>query len=265
MKNHFGKVSSVHIQTVFKDGKNVLEEVSFTAPYKIMTPFQREDGGISIMPLSASAGIMSGDVQEFSYRIGEKCNVEILSQAFEKIHKMEQGGAKRNIEVSVAKNATLCYFPQPVIPFAESEFDSVMKVRLEDMTSRFFLLDVLSSGRVAYGEQFAYRRFASKIEIFRETDLIYRDNARYEPHKMEMRGIGMFEGFTHIGNMFCTGLPEDICTGIIEILEQSEMEYGISKTAFGDLVIRLFGMRAQRILETADEIKNLFHSSCVAK
>ena len=40
-------------------GKTILEDVSFTAPYKIMTPFEKENSGIQVMPLCASAGIMS--------------------------------------------------------------------------------------------------------------------------------------------------------------------------------------------------------------
>ena len=32
--------------------------------------------------------------------------------------------------------------------------------------------------------------------------LIYRDNTRYEPDKMPMEGIGMYEGYTHMANLF---------------------------------------------------------------
>lgn len=54
-----------------KNGKTILEDLSFTAPYKIMAPFEKENGGIQIMPLCASAGIMEGDSQEFSYHVKE--------------------------------------------------------------------------------------------------------------------------------------------------------------------------------------------------
>ena len=44
MENKFGKVSRVSICAGKKDGKTILEDVSFTAPYKIMTPFEKENG-----------------------------------------------------------------------------------------------------------------------------------------------------------------------------------------------------------------------------
>ena len=53
-ENKFGKISRLSIRTGSRDGKTILEDLSFTAPYKVMTPFPKEDGGISIMPLCAS-------------------------------------------------------------------------------------------------------------------------------------------------------------------------------------------------------------------
>ena len=122
MDNKFGKVSRISACAALKDGKTILEDLSFTAPYKIMMPFEKENGGIQIMPLCASAGIMAGDSQEFSYHVKEGADLEVLSQSFEKIHKMDEGSAARTIEVQVDKNATLYYYPQPVIPFAQSAF-----------------------------------------------------------------------------------------------------------------------------------------------
>lgn len=202
MDNKFGKISRISACAALKDGRTILEDLSFTAPYKIMMPFEKENGGIQIMPLCASAGIMAGDSQEFSYHVKEGADLEVLSQSFEKIHKMDEGSAARTIEVQVDKNATLYYYPQPVIPFAQSAFDSKMTIHLEDETSRLFLLEIISCGRNAHDERFQYRRFSSKVLLYRGDKLIYRDNTRYEPDKMPMEGIGMYEGYTHMANLF---------------------------------------------------------------
>ena len=90
-RNKIGKISRLSIRTGSRDGKTIVEDLSFTAPYKVMTPFPKEDGGISIMPLCASAGIMEGDVQEFTFQISEGSNLEFLSQSFDKVHKMKEG------------------------------------------------------------------------------------------------------------------------------------------------------------------------------
>lgn len=263
--NQFGKTSEMRIKASARDGKTILEDVYFTAPYKIMKPFEKEDGSgdISVMPLCASAGIMAGDVQKFSYCVGEGADLEILSQSFEKIHKMDEGSASREIRVEVAAGGSLYYNPQPVIPFAGSAFDSKMEIRLADATSKLFLLDILSCGRSVSGERFAYRRFGSKVEIYREGKLVYRDNTRYEPEKMPMEGLGMYEGYSHMANIFLTTsdredareLQEKIC-GILE--ETPDCDGGVSQLASGDLAVRVFGNRAQILQGIAEKIKEIF-------
>ena len=295
MDNKFGKVSRISACAALKDGKTILEDLSFTAPYKIMTPFEKENGGIKIMPLCASAGIMAGDSQEFSYHVKEGADLEILSQSFEKIHKMDEGSASRTIEVQVDKNAALYYYPQPVIPFAQSAFDSKMTIHLEDETSKLFLLEIISCGRNAHEERFQYRRFSSKVLLYRGEKLIYRDNTRYEPDKMPMEGIGLYEGFTHMANLFLsklcnrdnvdggketnidgmdikkqmnssgTGRTSDRTAELQEKIwqildEDSEIDGGVTRLTTGDLALRIFGHRAQKLQQIAEKIKEIYTS-----
>ena len=293
MDNKFGKVSRISACAALKDGKTILEDLSFTAPYKIMTPFEKENGGIQIMPLCASAGIMAGDSQEFSYHVKEGADLEILSQSFEKIHKMDEGSASRTIEVQVDKNAALYYYPQPVIPFAQSAFDSKMTIHLEDETSKLFLLEIISCGRNAHEERFQYRRFSSKVLLYRGEKLIYRDNTRYEPGKMPMEGIGLYEGYTHMANLFLSKLcnrdnvdggketnidgmdikkqmnssgtertsdrTAELQEKIWQILdEDSEIDGGVTRLTTGDLALRIFGHRAQKLQQIAEKIKEVY-------
>ena len=295
MDNKFGKVSRISACAALKDGRTILEDLSFTAPYKIMTPFEKENGGIQIMPLCASAGIMAGDSQEFSYHVKEGADLEILSQSFEKIHKMDEGSASRTIEVQVDKNAALYYYPQPVIPFAQSAFDSKMTIHLEDETSKLFLLEIISCGRNAHEERFQYRRFSSKVLLYRGEKLIYRDNTRYEPDKMPMEGIGLYEGYTHMANLFLsklcnrdnvdggketnidgmdikkqmnssgTGRTSDRTAELQEKIwqildEDSEIDGGVTRLTTGDLALRIFGHRAQKLQQIAEKIKEIYTS-----
>ena len=262
MDNKFGKISRISACAALKDGRTVLEDLSFTAPYKIMAPFEKENNGIQIMPLCASAGIMAGDSQEFFYHVKEGADLEVLSQSFEKIHKMDEGSASRTIEVRIDKNATLYYYPQPVIPFAGSAFDSRMTIHMEDETSGLFLLEIISCGRNAHDERFQYRRFSSKVLIYRGEKLIYRDNTRYEPDKMPMEGIGMYEGYTHMANLFLSKVDDgdkDLQEKIWQILdENSEIDGGVTQLTTGDLAVRIFGYRAQKLQQAAEMIKKIY-------
>ena len=87
-ENKFGKLSRLSLKTGIREGKTIVEDVAFTAPYKIMNPFPKKNGGISVMPLCASAGIMEGDRQEFDFFVAEGTELEFLSQSFDKVHRM---------------------------------------------------------------------------------------------------------------------------------------------------------------------------------
>ena len=41
MENKFGKISRITACAALKNGKTILEDLSFTAPYKIMAPFEK--------------------------------------------------------------------------------------------------------------------------------------------------------------------------------------------------------------------------------
>ena len=95
MENQYGKVSRVFIRTDAENGETKLADVFFTAPFKVMRPFDGEDGWNEIMIMSVSAGTMAGDSQEYRIEIGSGSRAEITSQAYEKIHRMKEGFAER--------------------------------------------------------------------------------------------------------------------------------------------------------------------------
>ena len=263
-KNQFGKVSQLSLTAAADGGRTYLEDVYFTAPYKMMKPFEKEGGGIQVMPLCASAGIMKGDVQRFEYKACRGADMEVLSQSFEKIHKMDGGCARREVTAEVGPDARLYYYPQPMIPFAGSAFESDMEIRLADDTAFLFMLDIISCGRSARDERFEYRKFASRVRVYRAGKLIYRDNTCFEPEKMPMEGTGMYEGYSHLANLFVSATADgktkipDLQEKIWEVLDaESECEGGVTRLTGGDLAVRIFGNRAQKLQQIAEQIKSL--------
>lgn len=250
--NAFGKTSSIALTAEVKDEKTILRDVRFTAPYKIMRPFEKKDGSIEVMLMAASAGIMEGDCQEFQFCIGRGAEVELRSQSYEKIHQMEEGYARRNTKIEVQSGGSFFFHPQPVIPFKGSAFDNKTKVFLEDESALFFMSEILSSGRSAMGEKFAYRFYNNLTEIYRKGHLVYRDNTHYMPSNMPLEEMGMFEGYTHLLNMFITGLPQE--DGFPEFAREifsvhEGIEGGITRLKSGDYAVRALGYRAQSLEE----------------
>ena len=257
MENQFGKLSKIHITAAKKDGKTIIEDFSFTAPFKIMRPFYEKKDVMSVMLMTASAGIMAGDRQEFGIHVKEGASVEFLSQSYDKIHKMKEGHAERKTILAVEPGASLFYTPLPAIPFGGSDYRSEIEVELADETSRFIFSEVLTCGRAAHGEEFEYTRFKNRISVYQNGRIVYRDNTLYEPQRTDMRGFGMYEGFTHLANLLICNekKSDDWISAVREKIDSADqMEGGATRTAAGHIVIRILGVSGQKLTELMAEI-----------
>ncbi len=260
MDNQFGKLSKFHLTAAKKEDKTIIEDVSFTAPFKVMYPFYEHEDFMTVMLLIASAGIMAGDRQEFDILVKEHAKMEFVSQAYEKIHKMDEGHAERKTHIRVNPCATLHYTPLPTIPFAGSDFRNEVEVELADETSRFVYSEVLTCGRVAHGEEFLFHKFKNRVTIYQNGNIVYRDNTLYEPDQINMRGFGMYEGFTHLANLIICNepKPEEWMRNVRTMLEEAEeTEGGLTQTEAGHIVVRILGRTGQKLTDLMDQILNL--------
>ncbi|WP_296328063.1 urease accessory protein UreD, partial [uncultured Treponema sp.] len=229
-------------------------------------------GGITVFQQSASPGILAGDAQKHNIIVEKGANLEIVSQSFEKIFKMEEGEkAERKISASVGEGGTLIYAPNPCIPFAKSNFVSSTKISLS-AGAKLIYEDCICAGRVACGEVFDFRAFKNLIEIRREEKLIFRENSFFEggEKKNLLQSKVSFGDFTHSGTMLIFGFEKTVrevreILGLEEKLLYTE-EYRrkacrvgkepgakekilieASESDSGDIVVRMLGKSAQEI------------------
>lgn len=257
MENKFGKTSYLKISSLLKNGEAILDNVYFTAPFKIMKPFKLRSNSLSVMLLTASSGIMEGDVQEIDILVREGTNIEFISQAFEKIHKMGEGKAERITNIKVEKNGSLYYKPLPTIPFKDSTFISKLEVDLENESSKFIMSEILSCGRAGSGERFEYSLYENLVNIRKNGKLIYRDNAIYNPKIMNMESVGMYEGYSHFASMvFCNcKITSEVFESIRNFIYDNDSITGdITHTNYGDVVIRVLGNSGEKLNIIFEEI-----------
>ena len=81
---------------------------------------------------------------------------------------------------------------------------------------------------------------------------------------MPMAGIGMYEGYTHMANLFLSKMDsrdkeQCIQEEIWQIIDKdSELDGGVTQLTTGDLAVRIFGYRAQKLQQTADMINKTY-------
>ncbi len=251
----YGKDSELTIKTGFKDDKTIITDLAFTAPFKILPPFY-ENGVMDITVLSVSAGLMDGDRQRINLNIGTDSRVFITSQAYEKIHKMKDGKAKRETYIKMDPKSTFVYQPLPTIPFAGSRFENKTFVNLTDSSCKFAYSEILTCGRLHYGERFKYDFFKNYTAIKREGKLIFRDNTVFDPKTMPLERFGFFEGYTHLGNLIICGLnePKKWIELFRNIAEENQLESGVTQTDNDLIVVKTFHNNSESILNGFNEM-----------
>lgn len=257
MENKFGRICKLLIQANVKNGKTILEDVYFTPPYKIMHPFYENKDYMTVICMSSCSGVMAGDVQEHKILVKDGAKLEYMSQEYEKIHKMDSGFAKRTTDIEVGTNAALYYNPLPTIPFKDSAYESYVNVRLANTTSRFVMKEILTAGRCARGELFEYRYYHNMINLYRGEQLLYRDNTKYDPSKMELDSLGLYEGYTHLGTLLvfhCNKDSEWVAAARDVLASKEKICGGVTKIDTDCYVVRVLGIGGEQLEKVLDEV-----------
>ena len=301
-ENRFGRASELRLRAAARDGQTTLPELYASMPFKVMHPLPvdaRElpglagrDGGADgtagtttlarpaqVMVMAVSAGIMAGDDQRIEVAVDTGAALQVTTQAFEKIHRMDDGAfATRRTRLTVAPAAYLDYRPLPQIPFADSAFSSVTEVDLADRTSCLVYGEILSCGRVARGERFAYRSYRNRVHITCAGEPVFVDNTVYEPglDGADLAGLGFYEGFTHLANLVLVNasISEDCFAQIRAYLldtcgvigaaaladtpeDPDDVIGGITRLESDGCLVKLLGRRAQRLQDVLEHVRDL--------
>ena len=256
MATKFARTSEFKITTKTKEGTTYLDDAFFCAPLKMTRPFKQDNGGIKVIMMSSSPGMMDGDVHDISIKALEGSKLWVTSQSYEKVHKIRYEEVKRNSHIKVDKDSYLKYLPLSTIPYADSRYNATTNIELEDDTSKLIMTEVISCGRYVNGEKFEYTYYKTLVDVTQQGELLYRDNSVFIPKDFAMEGIGMLENHTHLANIliFNFNLNEDIIAKIRAVIDESNFDGGLSITWSNDVVIRILGHSSQELIDISEKI-----------
>lgn len=252
--------AKLEISTVCAEsGLTIPEHVYYSAPFKLTNFFRLPNGGIEYILMNASAGIMAGDNYQIDLQLAKGSQLLISAQSYEKIHAMPAGKAKRKVNIQIAENASLIYTPLPTIPFQSSVFHSSTEIRLADISSRLIYSDIISSGRTLRNERFAFTQYHNLLSVYLGDKIVYRDNCYLVPTEQNLASCGMFEGYSHLGNLIIYGyvFNSENLTSIHAAIDESGLDCGISALAGGGYLIRVLSNAAEPITELFNTIKKV--------
>lgn len=198
-----------------------LRTVNYQYPLKLVSPAPvRADDQLvhTVYFLTYGGGLVAGDAVDLCVTIEETTRLVLLTQGSTKLFKAPSRDviSKQCMTVDIASGSALCYLPDPVQPFEKSCFEQKqiynIAVTGEDptFTGSLCVLDWVSNGRPANGENWSFFHYGSKNEIFLSDSggkqrLLLRDAVLLDDGGTENSVAARMDGLAVFGTLILYG------------------------------------------------------------
>ncbi|KAL3424005.1 urease accessory protein ureD-like protein [Phlyctema vagabunda] len=186
---------------------SALSTMTFQYPLKLISPSPTtHQKSLLVFLLTYGGGLVGGDKVHLVVEVQADARLSVATQGHTKIFKSPSLDVvtQQALHVNVLPGAALCLLPDPVQPFAGSVYEQYQKVTLQHGAS-LCLLDWVSAGRSARGENWEFRRWSSRNEVWTSVPgeprprMLLRDNVQLQADpeadellKKKMQGLEVF-------------------------------------------------------------------------
>lgn len=258
--SHYSRESVLKIETKIKHEKTILSDSYFTPPFKLLKPFYCENNIMRLCLVNVSPGVLEGDNYKITANMKKGSLLELYSQSYSKIFKMNDGFAAQKVDINMEEGCTLAYMLKPTLPYEDSDFRSETNIKLSKNCNVIFR-EIISCGRYKRNEIFSFKSFKSRTKIFYEGKLLFMDNTVLIPDEQQLNSIGLYDKFTHQANIIIVSecVNENLKMALVKLLDQfQDIDFGVSMSFKFGIVIRILGTGSEKLVDITESIYNEF-------
>lgn len=147
------------------DGRTVLANQSFRAPYHLSKPYWDAAAGVLLVQVvNPTAGILEGDRLESAITVGPGAALLVTTPSASRVFRMRGGTAECRQSFAVARDGWLEVMPEPLVPHRGSRYRQVTTVDVADGGGLYFV-DQLTAGRIGHGEAWAWEQLCLELDV----------------------------------------------------------------------------------------------------
>ncbi|EWC48170.1 hypothetical protein DRE_02274 [Drechslerella stenobrocha 248] len=172
----------IHVR-VLPPAQLTLHRLNYAYPLKLISPGPTQWAkSLTVFVLSYGGGLVAGDQMNLRAVVETGGRLCLQTQGSTKIFKRTatSKATAQRLTVRIHPGASLLLLPDPIQPFADSDYLQHQIFELADTTddtSSLVMLDWVTEGRTARDENWTLKRFESRNEFFAVTDTDCDDNA----------------------------------------------------------------------------------------
>jgi urease accessory protein UreH len=181
----------------------VLLESRGTYPLQVLRPHvEPSHRGLSLIILLLSGGLLDGDRATMEVVVEPGARLALRTQSATQVH---SGHSEQHVRVTVAEDGWFSYVPHAVVPHAGADYYAQTRIALAH-DARALIADLLTPGRVQFGECFAYHQVRLDLDVTREAKLVARERAVIRPNQ-DLHGA-MWGKSSHVASAYLLGPGE---------------------------------------------------------
>jgi urease accessory protein len=143
-----------------------LRLVAQTPPQRVVRAFANADGMAVAHLHNLSGGVLGGDQLALEVTVEADAQAQVTTTGATRIYRHRPGpDAAQRTSLRVGQGGLLEYLPDALIPYAGARYQQQTRVELAEDAGLFYW-ELLTPGRVAAGERFAYARVGMELEIW---------------------------------------------------------------------------------------------------
>jgi urease accessory protein UreH len=201
MASPFPKSSSVAgagriVARLLPNGESGLAAMTYQYPLKLISPSRSsEPKSALVFLLSYGGGLVGGDTVNLTIDVERDAKLSIVTQGHTKIFTSPTPDitTAQSLQVYIAPGAALCLLPDPVQPFDGSVYEQTQIFRLARGAS-LCLLDWVTQGRSARGENWSFVRWVGRNEVWTTDDPGGTEDSGMAVDRLLVRDTVILEG-----------------------------------------------------------------------
>jgi len=172
-------------------------------PLRVIRAFPLVDGGVLTHLHNVSGGILGGDQLTVSACLEESTQVQLTSTGATRLYRHRPGysDATQITHFQIGQGALLEYLPDPLIPFAGARFRQQTRIELAADAGLFYW-EIISPGREAHDELFAYDEVALQLDIVAEGQPIVIERMRLRPASEPLTSRARMGEYRYFGTFY---------------------------------------------------------------
>jgi urease accessory protein len=156
----------------------VLTRAFAASPLRLLHP-KNSGSAAWVYAATFGGGLLGGDAIALDIHVLDGARALVSTQASTKVYRSHLAASQR-LRARVGADALLVLLPDPVTPFARSQYEQEQRIELA-RSATLVAVDWMTAGRVNSGERWEGASYSNRTWIHRDGTLLLHDALRLDP------------------------------------------------------------------------------------